>query len=572
MPKLLQINVTANWGSTGKIAEQIGLCAQSHGWESYIAYGREANSSKNILIKVGTMAGVYEHYAENLFLDNEGLASRHATKKFLQQVDEINPDVVHLHNIHDHWLNYRMLFKYLADRNIPVVWTQHDQWATTGHCMFNLCGCERWKDECHDCPLSKWYSLDKSRRNHRLKKELMAAIPSLTIVPVSEWLGENIRQSHLKNRSIYVIHNGIDIHTFSPQTGDVHERYGIPKGRKIILGVAAVWDSRKGLDDFYELSGRLSADDYSIVIVGRLTEKARVVAGGCQVVFVDRTQNSLELAMLYSSASVFVNPTYNDNYPTTNLEAIACGTPVITYRTGGSPEAVDASVGCVVEQGDMDGLVKAVMHYAMGDFTDSCRLKAETEFDNKKCFNPYILLYNKMLGGGKTVILGVSSVWGKFKGLDDLIALSREPDFLVVLVGLTSEQINTFQGGKYKECNLVPVSRTQNQQELAMVYSMVDVFVNPTYADMFPTVNLEALACGTPVITYKTGGSPEAIDERTGVEVEQGNLEALAEAIRKMKASPLSSDDCRKRAERYFDKDKCFEKYIELYDRLLGVK
>ena len=170
------------------------------------------------------------------------------------------------------------------------------------------------------------------------------------------------------------------------------------------------------------------------------------------------------------------------------------------------------------------------------------------------------------------MILGVSSVWGKFKGLDDLIALSREPDFLVVLVGLTSEQINTFQGGKYKECNLVPVSRTQNQQELAMVYSMVDVFVNPTYADMFPTVNLEALACGTPVITYKTGGSPESIDNRTGVVVEQGDVAALAETIRKMKIHPLSPDDCRKRAERYFDKDKCFEKYIELYDRLLGVK
>jgi len=153
--------------------------------------------------------------------------------------------------------------------------------------------------------------------------------------------------------------------------------------------------------------------------------------------------------------------------------------------------------------------------------------------------------------------------------LDDLIALSREPDFLVVLVGLTSEQINTFQGEKYKECNLVPVSRTQNQQELAMVYSMVDVFVNPTYADMFPTVNLEALACGTPVVTYKTGGSPEAIDERTGIVVGQGDVEALAEAIRKMKVSPLSSDDCRKRAEQYFDKDKCFEEYINLYQSLI---
>ena len=399
MPKLLQINVTANWGSTGKIAEQIGLCAQSHGWESYIAYGREANPSKNILIKVGRMADVYEHYAENILLDNEGLASRHATKKFLRQVDEIKPDVVHLHNIHDHWLNYQKLFKYLADRNIPVVWTQHDQWATTGHCMFNLCGCERWKDECHDCPMSKWYSLDKSHRNHRLKKELLKAIPSLTIVPVSEWMGRNIRQSHLENRHVQVIHNGIDIHTFSPQTGDVRERYGIPKDRKIILGVAAVWDSRKGLDDFYDLSKRLSADEYSIVIVGRLTEKARVVIDGCQIVFVDRTQNQQELAMVYSMADVFVNPTYADMFPTVNLEALACGTPVITYRTGGSPEAIDEGTGIVVEQGNVEALADAIRKMKVSPLSsDDCRMRAEHNFDKDKCFEKYMGLYDRLLG------------------------------------------------------------------------------------------------------------------------------------------------------------------------------
>lgn len=398
MPKLLQINVTANWGSTGKIAEQIGLCAMTNGWESYIAYGRMMNPSKSKLIKIGSQWDVYEHYAEGKFLDNEGLASRRATRVFLSQMDEIKPDVVHLHNIHDHYMNYRLLFKYLTEKKIPVVWTQHDQWATTGHCTYNVCGCERWKDECHDCPLSAWYALDRSRRNHRLKKRLLAEIPSLTIVPVSEWLGDNIRQSHLKNRPIKVIHNGIDIKTFSPQPTTAHERYGIDKSKKIVLGVAAVWDVRKGLNDFYTLAQRLPADKYAIVIVGQRTEDARDINGGCQMVFVDRTQNALELAQLYSSATVFVNPTYQDNYPTTNLEAIACGTPVITYRTGGSPEAVDEMAGIVVEQGDVDALEEGVYKLASGSYGDVCRQKAELEFDNTKCFNPYISLYQKLMG------------------------------------------------------------------------------------------------------------------------------------------------------------------------------
>lgn len=569
MPRLLQINVTANWGSTGKIAEQIGICAMSHGWESYIAYGRMMNPSQSKLIKIGSQWDVYEHYAENLLLDNEGLASRKATKAFLHQIDKIQPDVVHLHNIHDHYLNYRLLFSYLAEKQIPVVWTQHDQWATTGHCHYNLCGCERWKTECHDCPLSKWYALDRSRRNHRLKQKLLAKLPSLTIVPVSDWLGNNISQSHLKERDIRVIHNGIDIHTFSPQPTNAFERYGIDKQKKILLGVAAVWDARKGLEDFYELAKRLPSDEFAIVIVGQLTEEARKIDNGCQMVFVNRTQNALELAQLYSSASVFVNPTYQDNYPTTNLEAMACGTPVVTYKTGGSPESVDEHTGMVVEQGDIAELVKAIHQLSSGDYAEACRGKAEREFDNTQCFNPYISLYNKLIGGGRILILGVASVWSKDKGLDDFIALSRMDDFVVVLVGLRAEQVDELRSEKYQDCNLIPICRTQNQQELALMYSMADVFVNPTYADMFPTVNLEALACGTPVITYRTGGSPEAVDENTGVIIQQGDVDGLAEAIRNMKEKILFSSDCRKRAEMYFDKDKCFEDYIKLYELLV---
>ena len=399
MPTLLQINVTANWGSTGKIAEQIGVIAQKQGWESYIAYGRHMNASANKLIKIGSTFDTYEHYLENRFFDNEGRASRRATRKFIREIDAIKPDVIHMHNIHDHYLNFPILFKYIAEKKIPVVWTQHDLWAITGKCCYTPDTCERWKEKCFKCPLSNWYSLDKSYTNYQLKKDLLAGIPSLTIVPVSEWLGETIRQSHLKERPIQVIHNGIDINVFTPQHNDAHERYGIDKQKKIVLGVAAVWNERKGLDDFYELAKRLSPNDYAIVIVGKLTDEKKDIKG-CQIVFVDRTQNALELAQLYSSASVFVNPTYQDNYPTTNLEAIACGTPVITYRTGGSPESVDELTGAVVEQGDINGLLTSIERLSNTDCADACRRKALREFDKSKCFNPYIQLYNSALGGG----------------------------------------------------------------------------------------------------------------------------------------------------------------------------
>lgn len=569
MPKLLQLNECLNL-STGKIAQQIGDIAIENGWESFIAYsGREKEiASKSKLIRVGSYAESCIHYIEDKLLDREGLSSRIATKKLLRTIDKIKPDIVHLHNIHDHWLNYKYLFQYLADNKIPVVWTQHDQWATTGHCMYNICGCERWKEECHDCPVSKWYSLDCSRRNYQLKKTLLANIPSLTIVPVSEWLGDNIRQSHLKHRPIKVIHNGIDIHTFSPQPTNAHERYGIDKGKKIILGVAAIWNERKCLNDFYELAKCLDKDKFAIIILGQLTEEIKEI-NGCQIVFVNRTQNALELAQLYFSASVFINPTYQDDYPTTNLEAIACGTPVITYRTGGSQETVDVEAGIVLDQGDVAELEKAVYKLASDNYKEVCRKNAINEFDSSKCFNPYVILYNKLIEGGKKIILGVSNIWNEDKGLSDMVTLSKNPANVVILVGMSDRQVREFSSCKYKECNLIPVQRTHNQYELALLYSLADVYVNPTYADMFPTVNLEALACGTPVITYRTGGSPEAIDANTGIVVEQGNIKALAEAVRTVNKRYFLSITCRRRAELYFDKNVRFEEYITLYNNLM---
>lgn len=569
MPTLLQINVSSNWGSTGKIAEQIGLCAQSHGWECYVAFGRSANPSALKNIKVGNMFWTVEHFAENRLLDNEGLASRIPTKRFLKEIDKIHPDVVHLHNIHDHYINYRLLFSYLAKKKIPVVWTQHDLWAITGHCMYIPDGCVKWNNVCNNCQMVKRCSLDRSRRNHQLKKRLLATIPSLTIVPVSEWLADNMRQSHLKNRPIEVIHNGIDIKTFSPQTADVKAKFGIGS-KKIVLGVAAVWDARKGLKDFYALSQMLPKDEYEIVIVGKVdSAEKKFVDGGCEITFVDRTENVLELAQLYSDASVFANPTYQDNYPTTNLEAMACGTPVVTYRTGGSPEAVDENTGLVIDQGDVEALKDAVIELSSKDMREACRKRAEAIFDKEKCFSTYISLYNKLLtGGGKIMLLGVAAVWDARKGLQDYIALSKilPPEYIIVLIGLNKEQIESLPD------NMVGIGRTQNQAELAAYYSMADILLSLSTGETFGMTMAEAYGCGTPVIVYDNTAQPEIVTPETGRVVKTSDIEALAATIREFRDIDFKkhhTSACRKRAEECFDKDKCFERYVELYEALL---
>lgn len=391
---LLQINVTANWGSTGKIAEQIGQCAIDNGWESYIAYGRWYNPSQSHLIKIGNKLNMYQHYAEQRILDNEGLCSRGATKEFIKRINEIKPDVIQLHNIHDHYLNYRLLFEYLNKTDIKVVWTFHDCWAFTGHCFhFITKGCERWKSGCFDCPLQHEYPktlFDRSRKNYTMKKNLFGANNNLTIIACSEWIANFVRQSFLKDKPIRVINNGVDLNVFKNS-----ESLDTNKKTFHVLAVSNVWNKDKGFDDILKLREILS-NEYEMTIVG--VTKQQLNSLPQRIVGIERTQDVQELVALYSLADVFINPTYADNFPTVNLEALACGIPVITYRTGGSPEAIDEKTGIVVEQGDINGLAEAIRMMKNNPLSSSdCRKRAEDYFEKDKCFEKYIDLYNGLI-------------------------------------------------------------------------------------------------------------------------------------------------------------------------------
>lgn len=397
MPILLQINVTANWGSTGKISEQIGLCAMKHGWESYIAYGRWCNPSKSHLIKVGNKLDMYMHYGEQRIRDNEGLCSRSATKQLIKRISEIKPDVVQLHNIHDHYLNYRLLFEYLNKTEIKVVWTLHDCWAFTGHCFhFVTKNCDKWKNGCFECPLKNEYPrtfFDRSKEHWLLKKELFAGCKNLTIVPVSDWLANFVKESFLKEKRIHVIKNGVDLNIFKPSTSlNLSE----PNSKFKILAVSSVWYPDKGELDIYKLREMLSEDKFEITMVGLSVDQYKKLPKG--IIGIQRTQNLQELVKLYSDADVLINPTYADTFPTVNLEALACGTPVITYRTGGSPEAIDNKTGVVVEQGDVNGLVEAIYRMKENPLSSAdCRKRTEECFDKDKCFEKYIELYENLL-------------------------------------------------------------------------------------------------------------------------------------------------------------------------------
>ena len=402
MPKLLQINVTANRGSTGRIAEQIGEKVIAAGWESYIAYGRDCGKSKSQLVKIGSRLGVMWHALMTRITDKHGLYSKIATHRLIRQIERINPDIIHLHNIHGYYINYKVLFDYLQRSNVPVVWTLHDCWSMTGHCShFDSIKCDRWQEQCYDCPLQSAYPtslvFDSSRENYIVKKRLFSGVKNLTLVPVSNWLAGVVANSYLNGKKVIVIHNGVDINMFTPiEKPQLETKHGL-NGKRVILGVASPWSDKKGLSDFIKLSSHLS-DDYKIVLIGLSNEQIAKMSE--TDIGLPRTNNALELAEWYSLADAFVNLTYEDTYPTTNLEAISCGTPVVTYRTGGSPESVTPETGRVVEQGDIEGIAKAIEELCAEDRAEMrrrCRDYAVKNFNKEDNYTAYLKLYENIL-------------------------------------------------------------------------------------------------------------------------------------------------------------------------------
>ena len=380
--------------------KEIGEIAQAAGWESYIAYsgardGVPQHSSQ--LVPVGNKLDLAFHAVATRIFDAHGLVSRRATKQLIRRIREIDPDVIHIHNVHGYWLNYPLLCQYLRESGKPVIWTVHDCWLYTGHCYYySAVHCDKWQTGCGHCPQKRAFPaswiFDRSARNWRDKQRAFGSLERLTIVPVSDWIRQEMSCSFLADKPFQVIHNGIDLYVFHP-AGTGAER---PAGT-VILGVATLWLEEKGIRDFVELAGRLREGEH-LVRVGHMSEAKRA-AFPAGVEFIERTENVAKLAALYARATAFVNPTWQDNYPTVNLEAIACGTPVVTYRTGGSIEAVTEGTGFVVEQGDVQGLLDRVRELAAEDrktVAERCRAHALQHFSKQERYQDYIRLYESL--------------------------------------------------------------------------------------------------------------------------------------------------------------------------------
>lgn len=398
--KVLEINSVCGTGSTGRIACQIADVVVQNGGDARVAYGRSYyEKGCNVPVyRVGSDLDVRIHAGLSRITDRQGFYSKKATKRFVEYVKQYNPDVIHLHNIHGYYLHLPTIFNFLADFNKPVVWTLHDCWAFTGHCSyFDFVGCEKWKTGCHHCPQKMKYPkslvLDQSKRNWEEKKQLFSSVPNMTIVTPSYWLAGLVKESFLSKYPVKVIHNGIDLEVFKSTPSTWKEDHGIT--RPIVLACASVWDERKGYSDVLKLAELLP--DYQVVIVGIDSKQAKKLPSN--IVGIQRTDSVQELVKIYSAADVFINTTYEEVLGMVNIEAIACGTPVITYDTGGSPECIDGSCGIVVEKADIEDMVirtSEMTAITKKLYRKACILKAN-EFGKEDKFNEYYRYFKTCL-------------------------------------------------------------------------------------------------------------------------------------------------------------------------------
>ncbi len=397
MPKIVSLNL-GNFGSTGRIAKGIVEISRKEGYDTYFAYpdnlfnvpaqSGDIRISSDIVRRINERASYYTGYI--------GCFSFFTTWRLIKKMKKIKPDILHLHNIHNSYVNHSMLFRYIKKHNIRTVWTLHDCWAFTGQCpYFTLEGCEKWKDGCCACSLYKQYPAacyDNTEKMWKLKKKWFTGVTNMTLVTPSLWLSALVKQSFLKEYPVRVINNGIDLSAFKPTESDFRKKYGL-EDKFVILGIAFDWGIRKGFDVFLKLASMLG-DEFAIVLVGTTDEIDKQLPDN--IVSIHRTADQKELAEIYTACDVFVNPTREDNFPTVNIESLACGTPVITFNTGGSVEIPDETCGAVVECEDVDGLLNKIHEFkAEPKSEENCLLRAQI-FDKNLNYEKYIALYKEL--------------------------------------------------------------------------------------------------------------------------------------------------------------------------------
>lgn len=401
--RVLLVNTVVGTGSVGRLVEGLYDILLQNGYDCLVAYGRGEAPEGMKSYRIGQDFDVYLHGALSRVTDRHGFYSRKATQEFIRVIEDFDPDIIHLHNVHGYYLNIEVLFEYLKEKDIRIIWTLHDCWTFTGHCShFEYIGCMKWINGCNSCEqlteYPKSFGKDNSERNYLDKRDLFTGLSNVTLVTPSMWLKQRVEQSFLSGYHCSVVPTGIDLESFYPMAEERREDNLIfrlrntmnLRNKNVLLGVANPWRERKGLLQFVNLSKMIN-DRCKIVLLGLNDEQLSDLPD--TIIGLSHTDSVEELAALYSMADIYVNLTLEDTFPTTNIEALACGTPVVTFRSGGSAESIDETCGISVERNSIQGVVAAIetiLSQKGQNYTPMQCVKRAQMYDRNIRFEEYI--------------------------------------------------------------------------------------------------------------------------------------------------------------------------------------
>lgn len=393
--KVLLISAFCGVGAAGRICCELQNALIERGDDCVVAYGRGKAQDSEFSYKIANKFDNYFDALKSRFFDSQGRNSTIPTKRLIRLITNYQPDIIHIHVLHGYYLNVISFLNYLSTNyQGQIIITMHDEWLMTGHCSnTGYVHCDKYISGCNHCPQKKAYPssliFDCSKSNYRAKKEAFSKMNNLTIVTPSFWLRRVVQNSFLKRFPLVTIRNGIDLKVFQPQAFD-DKTFG---KRKIVLGVANYWTKTKGYEDFLWIAERLPRD-IQIVLIGK--RKKCVISKKIQ--YVEQTADPKILSVFYSKALVFVNPSYQDILPTVNMEAQACGCPVVCYDSDGMPESVNAISSVIVPKGNKQGLLDTIVSIADGRVSfdrDKIAMQAE-EYSGDEFLNKYLALYGRL--------------------------------------------------------------------------------------------------------------------------------------------------------------------------------
>lgn len=392
--KVVQINEVYGIGSTGEIVKDIHeFLAGSGIAETYVFCSKIQGKAENVYL-IGKWAGKQIHAVGSRLTGCQGHFSYFATLNLLRHLEQIQPDVVHMHNIHGNFIHYPLFLRYLAQKNISTVLTLHDCWFFTGKCVhYHTDNCYRWKEKCGNCPRlkkdNKSYFFDRTQYVLEEKRNLYQDIKKLGVIGVSDWITEQAEASVLGcAKRIIRIYNWLDMDVFTPGVNCSDTE------KMIILAVASGWKTEKGLRDIIEVAALLAKDE-ELIMVGDISEDIELPP---QIIHISQIHGSENLVEYYQRATVLLNLSWMESFGKVSAEALACGTPIICYNTTASPELAGDGCGYIVEKGDILG-VRAALDKVKGrkaEYTDDCIKFARDNFSKHKNLQKTISLYEEL--------------------------------------------------------------------------------------------------------------------------------------------------------------------------------